>query len=612
MQITVLRRLAPDRDDPVTEHVRLASHLADSGEYAEAEKHHAAAKRLVQLELKNSPVDPAVLNDHAVASADLREFEIAIQCLERALLSAPENPSIAFNLAAVLWRKGHGRKAARIVARASLLDPHDQGIQQLSRRIEGTLSVYESDVHILVGSRTAAAPGFPARGAETLKPLHALRMSLPHVRTGYSYRAQEILLSQQRVGLSPLAVTEPLFPHDCSRLAWERVALEEVEGVAYHRLPAPERFAVDPSAITHYGSEIYRDELREPLDEYLCSYARELLGLTHRLRPHLLHSHSDYKNAIACKVVSRAIGIPHVYEVRGIWEETAVARGKYRRDEDKYRFARELETRCCRDADAVVTLSGTVKDDLVSRGVESEKIFIVPNGANLERLSVPERRCERLWSELWLGAGPVIGYFGSLSAYEGVSDLLTAFRRVLDDLPSARLLVVGGGRDAEQAYATANELELGDAVVFTGVVDRAGIMDYYSLIDLFVVPRPPLRLCELVTPLKVYEAMATGRAVVVSDVRALKELIIEGETAASYRAGNPGSLAEVCLELLRNPDRLARMGANAERWVRRERNWTVLAERYVDVYEYAGLACERSRFAEESDLPERMASGQDR
>jgi glycosyltransferase involved in cell wall biosynthesis len=259
-----------------------------------------------------------------------------------------------------------------------------------------------------------------------------------------------------------------------------------------------------------------------------------------------------------------------------------------------------------------VTLSGTVKDDLVSRGVESEKIFIVPNGANLERLSVPERRCERLWSELWLGAGPVIGYFGSLSAYEGVSDLLTAFRRVLDDLPSARLLVVGGGRDAEQAYATANELELGDAVVFTGVVDRAGIMDYYSLIDLFVVPRPPLRLCELVTPLKVYEAMATGRAVVVSDVRALKELIIEGETAASYRAGNPGSLAEVCLELLRNPDRLARMGANAERWVRRERNWTVLAERYVDVYEYAGLACERSRFAEESDLPERMASGQDR
>jgi glycosyltransferase involved in cell wall biosynthesis len=390
------------------------------------------------------------------------------------------------------------------------------------------------------------------------------------------------------------------------------VALEEVEGVAYHRLPAPERFAVDPSAITHYGSEIYRDELREPLDEYLCYYARELLGLTHRLRPHLLHSHSDYKNAIACKVVSRAIGIPHVYEVRGIWEETAVARGKYRRDEDKYRFARELETRCCRDADAVVTLSGTVKDDLVSRGVESEKIFIVPNGANLERLSVPERRCERLWSELWLGAGPVIGYFGSLSAYEGVSDLLTAFRRVLDDLPSARLLVVGGGRDAEQAYATANELELGDAVVFTGVVDRAGIMDYYSLIDLFVVPRPPLRLCELVTPLKVYEAMATGRAVVVSDVRALKELIIEGETAASYRAGNPGSLAEVCLELLRNPDRLARMGANAERWVRRERNWTVLAERYVDVYEYAGLACERSRFAEESDLPERMASGQDR
>ena len=89
------------------------------------------------------------------------------------------------------------------------------------------------------------------------------------------------------------------------------------------------------------------------------------------------------------------------------------------------------------------------------------------------------------------------------------------------------------------------------------------------------------------TPLKPYEAMATGRAVVVSDVPALREMIIEGQTAVSFKAGSPDSLAAVCVKLCQTPDRRRELGANAARWVRSHRSWTAVAAGYLEAYEYA-------------------------
>lgn len=560
--------------------------LGREGRYAEARRRRELALRSIELTLETTPDDARVLNDSAAALADLGDLERAEQLLSRARDLAPQDPDILFNLSTILWRMGQFRAAARLAEVARERAPRDPGVREVLDRIRGTLSVYEGRVALLPGpAADIAGSGDYLLRTDRIQPLHVLRMSLPHHSSGYSYRSHEILLGQQQNGMFPAAVTAPFFPGDLGLQPSGPV--ESLEGVIYHRLAGSTPGTDGEAPGFDHDSELFRRELRQPLDAYLAFFARELLGLARRIRPSLIHSHSNHRNALVGRSVADALNVPHVYEVRGLWEETLVSRGMLQPAADRYQMEREMETRCCHEADAVVTLSRTLKDELASRGVEPRKIFLVPNAANPERFPLLEARSEKLARELALGSGPVIGYAGTLSAYEGVSDLLRAFRLILRVIPTARALIIGGGRDAERAHATADELQLGSAVIFTNKVDREHLLDYYSLIDVFVVPRPPFRVCEIVTPLKPYEAMATGRAVVVSDVAALQEMIIEGETALSFKAGCADSLAAACIELCNDPERRRALGAKAARWVRRNRTWRMVTAGYMDAYAFA-------------------------
>lgn len=584
-EVIELRRLATAKRNGCEEHVKRASELAAAGRFTESAQHREAVKRLAEAALLPASEDPFSLNDLAAALADLGEKRQAVELLRRARQLAPGDASILFNLAAVLWRKGRWREAATIAGTAHDLAPEDSGISVLLEKISGTLCVYDTGVLDLDGASAPPSSSKTPRAARATVPLHVLRMSLPHKRNGYTFRTHELLLGQKRMGLDPVAVTAPFFPGVDGHGPHET---DLVEGIAYHRLRAPDECSpLSDRSLSYFLSATHRDEIRHPLGSYLSLYARGLIEFGPRIQPDLLHSHSNHRNAIAARAAGSVLGLPHVYEVRGMWEDSAVARGILERSSDKYQLERMAETRCCGEADAVVTLSRTMKDDLVDRGIEAEKIFLVFNGVDPDRFAFIGHPSMRLARELEIGPGPVIGYAGSQSAYEGICDLLRGFARVREDVPTAKLLILGAGRDAERVHETADKLQLGDSVILAGRVDRAELADYYSLIDIFVIPRPPFRVCNIVTPLKTYEAMATGRAVVVSDVPALREMIVEGQTAVSFKAGDPDSLAAVCVDLCRSPDRRRKLGDNAARWVRAHRSWSAVTTGYLEAYDYA-------------------------
>ena len=123
-----------------------------------------------------------------------------------------------------------------------------------------------------------------------------------------------------------------------------------------------------------------------------------------------------------------------------------------------------------------------------------------------------------------------------------------------------------------------------DRVVFTGRVPHSEVNQYYDLIDILVYPRHPMRLTELVTPLKPLEAMAQGRLMVASDVGGHRELIHDGKTGVLFRAGNAGDLSSKVVGLLRNEARWEGMRRNARHFVETERTWAASVERYRQTY----------------------------
>ena len=184
-----------------------------------------------------------------------------------------------------------------------------------------------------------------------------------------------------------------------------------------------------------------------------------------------------------------------------------------------------------------------------------------------------------------LSARLVLGFVGSFYSYEGLKVLIAAMPRMLAAVPSLHLLLIGGGPDEESLRALVAELGLQHKVSFTGRVAHQKIADYYQLIDILIYPRLATRLTELVTPLKPLEAMAQGCLVVASDVGGHREMIEHGKTGILFTAGDADALADQVIQLLRQPDTWPALREQARAYVERERNWSVVASRYREVYE---------------------------
>lgn len=152
-----------------------------------------------------------------------------------------------------------------------------------------------------------------------------------------------------------------------------------------------------------------------------------------------------------------------------------------------------------------------------------------------------------------------------------------------------RLLIVGDGKTRAELEELTSELGLEDRVTFTGRVDHSEILSYYGMIDLFVVPRRRSDVTELVTPLKPFEAMSSGRACIFSDVAALREIADLSGAARTFPADDFEALAGVLAELIADPEQIEELSEKAANWVREERTWIINAARYQDVYNSLGM-----------------------
>jgi glycosyltransferase involved in cell wall biosynthesis len=299
----------------------------------------------------------------------------------------------------------------------------------------------------------------------------------------------------------------------------------------------------------------------------------------------LLHAHSPVLCGMAALQAGRALGLPVVYEVRGLWEE-AMARRRLR-----YRLARAMETGVCRQASAVVTISDGLKREFVSRGIPEAKIHLIPNGVDSEQFQ-PVAADPRWRAERGLNAGPLLLYLGALRDYEGVDLLFDALPRIRGRFPAAKLAVVGDG-EAKHAFAE-RARALGQAVALLPPVPHSEVKQCYASADIVLYPRRSTRATELVTPLKPLEAMAMGKPIVASDVAGLRELLTDGETARLFPAGSAAALADAVTELLANGPLRSRLGDSARQAAREQRDWRIIVPRYRDVYA-AAIASARPR-----------------
>jgi glycogen(starch) synthase len=394
--------------------------------------------------------------------------------------------------------------------------------------------------------------------------LHVLDHSLP-LHSGYTFRTRAILKAQQAAGLDVRAITG-LRHTGANQIAGPSV--EEIDGLTFHRTPGT---ASGPAGMREWR-EIGR-------------LAAAIEVLVKEWRPDVIHAHSPALCGIAAERVASRHGIKLVYEIRAFWEDAAVENGAGRAGSLKYRLTRELENGAVAGADAVVTICRGLRDDLVARGYPGEKISIVPNGVDLTLFGAAPKRSAALAKQLTLWKGPVIGFIGSFYDYEGLDVLIAAMPALLERVPQARLLLVGGGPMEPQLKAQAEASPAASAIRFVGRVPHAEVERYYALADVLAYPRKASRLTELVTPLKPLEAMAQDKLVAASAVGGHCELIVDGKTGTLFAPDDPQACADALAGLLAASKRWDAMRKAARRHVAQNHDWARNVQRYLAVYQ---------------------------
>jgi glycosyltransferase involved in cell wall biosynthesis len=403
--------------------------------------------------------------------------------------------------------------------------------------------------------------------------LHVVSVALPHRLAGYSVRTQSVIESQIAAGFDAQALVRSGFPKGTGGPPG---VADRVGTVVYNR--------VEPLPWTGRPHEMIGR---------VVAASTELVA---RFRPAVLQPASNHIQAQIALSLGREIGVPVVYEVRGFWEESWSSRLAGGEDaamtSDRYRMTRQIETASMLAADAVVTLSEVMRGEIVARGCDPTRVIVVPNAVNVDRFR-PRPRDDALASRLGIDPGDeVVGYITSLNPYEGIPYLLEAAAILRARGRRVRVLLVGEGEEESTIRATANRLGL-DAdgtLIMPGRVPHEEVMGYYSLIDAFVVPRTANRVAQLVTPLKPYEAMALERALVVSDLPALREVVIPGETGLTFRPEDSDDLADVLATLLDDPALRTRLGRRAREWIASERTWARNGQIYRALFERLGVA----------------------
>ena len=399
------------------------------------------------------------------------------------------------------------------------------------------------------------------------------------------------------------------------------------------------------------------DHLKTPKNSKLTALYAEEASLEFEkyiVKKHIscVHAASNHVNALPALIAAKRLGISFQYEMRGLWELTRISRQPEFAKSHNFKLGLDLEAFVAKHADRVFVISNQLSLYIQKNwGIPKEKIFLLPNCADVDKLkpdtSIEENSKEKsdltiedcdtesallskdlssLSSDvnneknsenfIYAPSKIVIGYAGSLIVYEGLQTLLKAMDILVNRKNmNIHLNIIGDGEYRNTLEELARSLGLNNNVTFFGRLSPLEAKNKQDECSLICIPREPFEVCQIVPPIKLVEAMAKGKCVVVPDLPvfvdelsivdnvtnnkaldsnslsisnsnfessskvgsakqlSLEELSNNDSGCIFFRSGNFENLAEVLANHLSNLDELVKRGIKAREYAIKNRQW---------------------------------------
>lgn len=239
--------------------------------------------------------------------------------------------------------------------------------------------------------------------------------------------------------------------------------------------------------------------------------------------------------------------VPFVFELRDLWPASisALAAVKYPK---LLALMERLELFLYRNSNAIVSVTEAFKQDLIQRGIEGEKIYVVRNGVNLSHYKPLEAKDEALAEAHGLTGKFVVGYVGTHGMAHALDQVVEAAAH-LRDMPDVRILLVGAGSEKARLEAMIAQCSSGN-VVSLSCFPKSDMNKVWSLCDVSLIHLRNLEVFRKVIPSKLFESMGAGRPVLMAvPAGEATEIVEQTGCGIICEPENPQSIAEAVRKL---------------------------------------------------------------
>lgn len=311
---------------------------------------------------------------------------------------------------------------------------------------------------------------------------------------------------------------------------------------------------------------------------------RELKRRFLKHRPDFIYERASLYATAGARLAAK-FKVPHIVELNA---PLAIEQSAYRAT-GFGELAAQSERWMLTQADGVIVVSTELANHVRALGVPARKIQVMPNGVN------PELFCfrsgvsaERRTSRNRKSAAPsrdaatkTLGFVGGLRPWHGIEVLPRLLAHLAKHHHDIRFIIAGDGQLRGELEREFKRRKLTKRVIFTGALLHEDIPKVIRQFDVALAPYPKHDHDFYFSPLKLFEYMACGVAVVASDVGQISEVVRHGKTGLLYPPGNFAALAARCEKLLADEALRIRLGTAAAHEVAKKFTWDINAAKTV-------------------------------
>lgn len=303
----------------------------------------------------------------------------------------------------------------------------------------------------------------------------------------------------------------------------------------------------------------------------LVTWPRMALAIR-RQRPQLIYER--YSLFLFSTVwLARRHGIPVILEIN---DSALVERV---RPLSLKRLARRVEGWCFRSSTGLVFISTHFLRQARSSYGEIARSIVSPNAADLDRFNPAHFEVARLRAERGLGNRVVCGHIGAFAHWHGMDRFMDAIAPRLDEVPELILVLVGDGRTLPAIREMVDARGLAERVLLAGQVAHADIPAWIACMDYAVLPDSN----EYGSPMKLFEFMAMGVAMVAPDYAPIAEVVDDGRTGWLFPRGRVDACVQRVIELATQAEERRRVGQAARECIVHKHQWRNNAEQLLSL-----------------------------